>query len=201
MYKSFLSLLSLVLLFAFTAMAQEQEQTTLYQSAPADWRPETFPFPLAFAPGIDLKGVEELRFAPGLFDPTKEDYYTYTFLWWLEDNPEFTAERLERDLIAYFQGLYMAVSQKKDYDVSTFKADIEAHDAEGKDGLDAYYTGTVTAADGFVTEKEVTMNFRITQWQCKESGRTAVFFAISPQPYEHAIWKTLRSIKAGGCAN
>src|SRR5262249_653024 len=34
---------------------------------PEGWRSETIPFPLDFARDLPLEGVEELRFAPGMF--------------------------------------------------------------------------------------------------------------------------------------
>ncbi len=53
---------------------------TLYQTAPSDWRPEVIPFPLGFAPDLGLEGVEELRFAPGMFDAKAADYFSYCFV-------------------------------------------------------------------------------------------------------------------------
>jgi hypothetical protein len=41
---------------------------------PEGWKRETIPFPLDFAPGLSFRGVEELRFAPGFFDPAASSY-------------------------------------------------------------------------------------------------------------------------------
>jgi EF hand len=43
---------------------------------PADWRMESIPMPPGFAPGIKLKGSEEIRFAPGMFKNMASDYFT-----------------------------------------------------------------------------------------------------------------------------
>src|SRR3954468_9210935 len=40
------------------------------------WKTETIPFPLDFAPTIPLQGVEELRFAPGMFKPEAPGYWS-----------------------------------------------------------------------------------------------------------------------------
>src|SRR6187402_1986296 len=58
---------------------------------PAGWRSETIPFPLDFAPSLPYRGTEELRFAPGFFEPTSETYFTYSFVWLVEGEPSFGA--------------------------------------------------------------------------------------------------------------
>ena len=52
---------------------------TLVPETPADWVAERLEFPLGFAPDIALEGVEELRFAPGMFDPASATHWTYLF--------------------------------------------------------------------------------------------------------------------------
>src|SRR5688500_2734436 len=44
---------------------------------PAGWRTETIPFPLGFAPTLPYTGIEELRFAPGMFKAGSDDFWTY----------------------------------------------------------------------------------------------------------------------------
>src|SRR4029079_11384537 len=80
-------------------------------SIPAGFRSETIPFPLDFAPGLAHKGAEELRFAPGFFDPAAPGYWSYTFVWRTEDPAAMDAAAVGAELTTYFRGLIDAVDQ------------------------------------------------------------------------------------------
>ena len=79
---------------------------------PAGWRSEVIPFPLEFAPSISHRGLEDLRFPPGMFDPSSPDYWSYTFTWHTDDAAELDAGALGGELTAYFAGLIAAVDTK-----------------------------------------------------------------------------------------
>jgi hypothetical protein len=78
---------------------------------PAGWRAETIPFPLDFAPALAHRGVEELRFPAGFFEPGSPDYWSYAFVWRLEEDPSIDAARLGDELTTYFRGLIDAVDK------------------------------------------------------------------------------------------
>ena len=80
---------------------------------PAGWRSEIIPFPLEFAPTIAHRGFEDLRFPPGMFDPSSPDYWSYAFTWHTDDAAELDASALGRELTAYFAGLIAAVDIKE----------------------------------------------------------------------------------------
>jgi hypothetical protein len=78
---------------------------------PQGWRSETIPFPLDFAPSLAHRGIEELRFAPGFFDPAAPGYWSYAFVWRTEDAAVLDAAALGGELTAYFRGLIAAVDK------------------------------------------------------------------------------------------
>lgn len=80
---------------------------------PPGWRTEVIKFPLDFAPSIAHRGVEEIRFPPGFFDPTAADYWSYAFIWRIEDAAKLDAAALGAELTAYFRGLIDAVDETK----------------------------------------------------------------------------------------
>jgi hypothetical protein len=80
---------------------------------PAGFRSETIPFPLDFAPQLTHRGVEELRFAPGFFDPAAPGYWSYAFVWRTEDPAALDAAAVGAELTAYFRGLIEAVDAAK----------------------------------------------------------------------------------------
>lgn len=63
---------------------------------PTGWKTECIPFPLRFAPSLAYSGFEQLHFAPGMFDPKSENYFTYLIFWWVEGKPEVTERTLAR---------------------------------------------------------------------------------------------------------
>jgi hypothetical protein len=85
--------------------------TTEPWPTPAGWKSETIPFPLGFAPSLAHRGVEELRFAPGMFDPAAPGYWSYAFVWRVENAAELDAKQLGDDLTTYFRGLIAAVDK------------------------------------------------------------------------------------------
>ena len=184
-------------------MAEEKMEpgASLFQQSPADWRAEVIPFPLGFAPDIDYKGVEELRFAPGMFKPEADTYFTYAFVWWLEGQPQIDEARLQADLLKYFRGLYQAVSKKEPKQVGSFAVKIEPHGSLDEDGVrKTRYRGEARWVDPFATERDVTLNLRIFHWVCAAQDRTAVLFLATPRKHGDAVWETLSSIKAGTCS-
>ena len=50
---------------------------------PPRWRTETIPFPLEFAPELAYVGLEELRFAPGMFKAGAEDFWKSKSGWFI----------------------------------------------------------------------------------------------------------------------
>jgi hypothetical protein len=82
-------------------------------AVPDGFRSETIPFPLEFALSVTHQGVEELRFAPGFFDPAAPGYWAYTFAWRTTDPAELDAAALGVELTAYFRGLIAAVDEAK----------------------------------------------------------------------------------------
>jgi hypothetical protein len=168
-------------------------------SAPKDWRSERIPFPLDFAPKLNYKGFEELRFAPGMFDPKSDTYFTYTFFWWLDGEPIITPEQLERDLVNYFQGLTSAVgkSKGKEYDLSKVRAKVTPL-AESETKLPyktKYYQAVVDTYDPFASQNLLTLNMEISLWDCDVSKNRVAFFSVSPKAKDQAVWKAMQDIR------
>lgn len=176
-------------------VVEDDALANFYTNTPETWTSEVIPFPLGFAPGIELKGKEILRFAPGMFKADQEDFYTYTFVWWLDEETHFTAASLEKQLLTYYQGLYKAVSKLDNKDINGFKSKIRKSTADGWiPAASQHFEGHVAWTDPFRTEKPVTMNLRIAVWKT-ESGKQAAMFLICPQDRSHSLWKTLESLK------
>jgi hypothetical protein len=176
------------------------QSETLFDEAPENWREETFSIPMSFAPEIKYTGIEELRFAPGMFQSDEPDYFTYAFIWWLEGEASFTEERLRQDLLLYYKGLYQAVSKKENKDTGSFTASVRTlKDPNWIDRATTHFEASVQWIDPFVTEKPLILDLKIGVWFCREQNRTAVFFLIAPDTAGSSPWRDLYGLRAGAC--
>ena len=159
---------------------------------PAGWRKETIPFPLEFAPDLPHKGVEELRFGPGFSHPQEPDYWSYDFVWRLDDESAVDEKSLADELTRYFRGLNMAVGGKKyGFDPAHFKAEATAVPAP-VGAAAAEFRARVESYDAFATGKPLVLNVEARSQSCPDGRRRFVAFAISPQAEDASIWKSLR---------
>jgi hypothetical protein len=162
---------------------------------PAGWKSETIPFPLGFAPALPYTGVEELRFAPGMFTAGSDEFWTYAFVWWLHGDVALDAATLNSNLAAYYAGLSTAVEQRENFDPQDAAAVAALAPAPSDEAGAARWVGTVSAYDAFVTHARVALNLEVRVFRCAAQDRTVALFTVSPQPAGHAIWKQLAALR------
>jgi hypothetical protein len=64
---------------------------------------------------------------PGWSSPTAPDFWSYDFVWLLDDRPQFDATSMAAALTTYFRGLCTAVGGAKyQFDASRYRADVTA---------------------------------------------------------------------------
>lgn len=174
--------------------ARAAEAPPLKWPVPAGWRSETIPFPLGFAPEVPYRGTEEVRFAPGFFQPNSDTFWTYAFTWWLEGEPDTSRKGLEGNLTRYFSGLCQAVGGKKyAFSPDHFRAKLVpaagparhgAHEAQA-------FSGTIETYDPFATGAALTLNVEAQVWDCEQGKHRVVLILASPKTRESAAWKEL----------
>ena len=191
------SLLSPVLL----SIAQEPgEPRFLFETGDPPWRGERIPLPPDFAPDLGWKGVEQIRFAPGMFQPETPDFFSYILVFLLEPEAAITEEAVEKEFLVYYQGLAKAVMGSKGatVDVSTFSIELDAvedltptpESAEKSAG----YRGILKWTEPFATMKPQTLYFEVTTWTYE--GKPVVLSCVSPvEPDAEDPWKALREIR------
>lgn len=151
-------------------------------AAIADWRSEIIELPPEFAPALPA-GQEELRFAPGMFEPAADSYFTYAFVLRLADPLPLDRGRLETLLDQYYQGLVAAVASQRKL---ALPADVDATVTGEASGFHA----TVAMYDAFVTGKPLTLHMDVTiEGACVRA-------AASPQPRTHRVWQYLAQATA-----
>lgn len=180
-----LLLLPLLLLSFSLAYSQESKPETVL-TAPDTWGPEIFSFPLEFAPAIDYQGFEDIRFAPGWSDTTANDYFTYTFVWYLDSDPKLTIDLLTSHVKAYFGGLMTGTSGRDDLPEVTASFTQKAN---------GNYAGSVDTYDAFFKKKDMTLHVTVESIHCKSTGKQIVWFRLSPKGLEDPLWQMFGAVK------
>jgi hypothetical protein len=182
----FVAVRAVLLVSVFCAACGASARAPIAWPVPAGWKSEAFAFPLDFAPSIAHRGREELRFPPGFMDAKSPAFWSYAFVWQLDDDRPLDAASLSADLVAYFDGLAAAV----DHDSHELPADRTPAVAL----LTPSLQGDITIWDAFTTGAQVTLHARITVRAC--GAHRTVAFEMSPADDNAAIWRDLDALAA-----
>ena len=197
MKKSFIILTLCVLPFLVQCQDKKEKDISLL-NAPEGWRPELIPFPLSFAPGLSYKGLEDIRFAKGWADAKSEQFWAYAFVWYLDEDPKLSEEKLEKDFVVYFDGLMQAVGKDKGLKPEDIPTTLTLFmKASEKKGVTSY-RGKIQIFDAFFSQDLVKLNVSMEAYFCKKAQKHVALFYISPKDYDHGIWKELEKVELSG---
>ena len=175
---------------------------------------ETIKLPPAFAPEMKLRGTEEVRFAPGMFEATSDTFFSYVFVFRLEGKPDVSQQisqrisqpisqkTLHRELLVYYRGLATAVlgSRGVKVDVEKFSLKLQRVKSSGskespRKGA-TVYTGKLDWIEPFVTRKSQTLSLEILTWPSATGSKARyVFCSVSPKKPSARIWKQMREVR------
>ena len=173
-------------------------------AAPDGWGGETIKLPPGFAPNMNLKGAEHIRFAPGMMNPESDSFFSYAFAFELELEPVLTEAVISNEFLKYYRGLCQAVLNGKmpDVDPSEFTLKLRRVRSDAKRSLDEkavdrlmLYIGTLDWVEPFATKKPQKLHLEIQTWT--RDDRNYVFACVSPQTRDAPIWKQLHTIRDG----
>lgn len=152
------------------------------------------PNPIDFAPEIPYNGVEDVRFTPGWDNEKSEQYWSYSYLWWLQGKQKINAALLQKYLEACYQGLVGRNITRRNIPADKVVPTKVAIERTKKEADEAGpYSGTIRMLD-YMAQKPIILNFLVQVRNCKAQNKTAVFIQISPQPYTHPLWDDLNRI-------
>jgi len=201
--------MKLITLFACTAIlltisarGQEEGDGARFKfNTPAEWRGEVITLPPSFAKDLKWHGTESIKFAPGMFDAESESFFSYVLVFLLSKDDDVTDEAVKAQVLTYYQGLASAVAglEKDVTDKFKLKLNVPKEPLKSKPadaGKDATkeWTGTLEWVEPFKTKAAQTLNFEIHLW--KNGERPVLYFAVSPQKTDHAIWEEMQKYRA-----
>ena len=184
---------TLLLTLSFFALSVNAQEETQYQLPnPAGWGTEKIPFPISFAPSIEYKGIEEIRFMPGWAKKDSADYWSYTFVWFLDGILVFEPGTLDEKMKVYYEGLASATQsvprEKLIPVVVNFKYDPIPK------GQNRDFSGTIEMLD-YMQKKKQILNCKVHSRVVPTENKTIVWFELSPQAFTHPLWKSLEKIR------
>jgi hypothetical protein len=164
---------------------------------PPGWEVETISIPIDFARSIDYKGQEDIRFMPGWAVAASNEYWSYCFLWSLQNKPAVKANDIAVNLKAYFTGLISRNIQKNqipreklfETETSFTKITTSPGDAET-------FQGTVHMLD-YKKQEPMILNCIVHLRLCPGQNITYLFHELSPRPVGDTVWKRLDELWKG----
>lgn len=176
-------------LFTINSMLTYGQEHESILSAPENWESEIIPFPISFAPSINYVGFEDLRFTPTWSDSTSQEFWTYTFVWYVEKDSSLTESSLSEMMNRYYDGL-MGVDYKKKEDQSPIEKTLSVFVATKKG-----FKGKIRVYDSFFTKKEMTLNVKVKEAFCAETNKQIISFKLSQKEFDDPIWDRFDDVK------
>jgi hypothetical protein len=176
---------------------EKAAQTEYKLPLPVSWTKEVFPIPINFAPEINYKGHEEIRFAPGWGDSTKNGYWSYAFLWCLDDDPKISDSVVENNLRYYYNGLVRSNGQQ--FHIPGSKMNITETSFEktaSENGDLQTFKGTIKMID-YMRGQPQLLNSLVHLKFCSSVNKYIIFHEISPRPFTDSIWADLNKLWTG----
>lgn len=158
-------------------------------AVPKDWRHERITLPPEFAPTIAWKGVEDLSFAPGMFDTAAPGYFSYGMALSIEGHPAMDAGALTSFLETYYRGLYHAVAEGKSFTNDEAKITARVEPIEGG------FRGQVSTFDAFTDGRPLALALELDVRELPKT--TEILGLVSPKPADAPIWKELQVLAHG----
>ncbi len=155
---------------------------------PEGWGVERFPIPIEFAPSIPYKGVEYIRFTPGWGNVSSEEYWSYAFLWYLDETPVTNAKVIEGNLTAYYTGLIgRNIERRKIPEDKLFPVKVSMKEVTTESGDLKTYHGTIAMLD-YMEQKPIILNCVVHLKSCAGQKQGFIFYEISPKPMTNKVW-------------
>ena len=163
-------------------------------TAPDDWRKETIPFPLRFAPSVPYEGEEHLRFHPK-WDRFDDDAgFSYVVLWDVKAVPVEPPD-IEDHLETYFNGLMSNVSRGRKLVGEPPKSVVAAHPMTAPQGWQQAFGVEIRTFNAFSKNEPLLLHGEVTQRGCGKE-RMQIVFTLSKSRRDKPVWKGLRDVRS-----
>lgn len=185
-----------VFLFALFAVGSSEaaiaeEPIRVEIETPEGWRTETLSLPTGFAKDMKLTGFEEVRFAPGMFRPDAEDFFTYCFVFCLPNQTPPNQKVLTEELLKYYRGLAVAVTRRSGINVKPASFTLKITPVKDSKTRSR---AVMTWIEPFATRRPQTLSLEIESALDSSIKGCVLKIAVSPKPHDSDVWKPMRKL-------
>jgi hypothetical protein len=170
-------------------------------AAPANWRLESYTFPLPWSPRLPYHGIEDVLFVPAFTDRTAPGYHALVWIWWLDGHPAIDAGTLGATLLEYFRGLSTERGNNNHFtpQLDRVKAAVSAAPPGGTAQPGAPVGVAPDAYRGQVTTYNaqgelITLQVDVEAPHCPDADHTALLFRLATRPRTEPIWSDLGAV-------
>lgn len=192
--KNVMVLFGFLYTVAITAEAQNTKPEFLKE--PSAWEFERFALPPSFSSNFPYKGVEELRFSPGMFNKNSLDYFSYAFVAQLDNISFITQEGVKGYLLTYFKGLCASTAKDRNLSIDTSQVNVSIEKKNATANA-VVYNAVLNVFGVFQDGAPVTLNAEIKAMSDLKAKKTYLVFITSPKGKTDPIWKQLYAIQNG----
>ena len=180
---------------SFTAKSQDAKAEFLKE--PSTWSFERFPLPPVFSPGFPYKGVEELRFSPGMFKKDSSDYFSYAFVARLDNITTIKLSEIKNYLLTYFKGLCGSTARERSLSIDTSQITVSIEKKNNVPPGVTIYNALLNVFGVFADGAPVTLNAEIKVLNNMNTKNSYLVFIASPHKKTDDIWQQLYKIQNG----
>lgn len=188
-------LTTLIFIFSISASTRSQAHTPQLLFEPGTWEFERFDLPPSFAPGISYKGVEELRFAPGMFKKDTATYFTYVFVAELAGVMTITQNDIHDYLLKYYRGLCSVTARDRKLTIDTSQITATVERRKGTPVKESIYDASLNIFGVFTDGAPLKLSMEVKLLDAGSAKKTYLFFIASAREKTDPIWKTLYEIR------
>ena len=191
--KNVIAVIILMTLISFSLKAQQANAELLKE--PATWQFERFALPPQFAPNFPYKGVEELRFSPGMFNKDSSDYFSYAFVAQLDNTPSVSQLEIKNYLLTYFKGLCSSTAKQRNLSLDTSQINVLIEKQNNTSANTSIYNAVLNIFGVFADGAAVTLNMEIKVLNDVKAQKTYLVVIASPNKKTDEIWQELYKIQ------
>jgi hypothetical protein len=185
----------LILLISLPVISKAQHAKPEFLKEPASWEFERFALPPAFDHDFPYKGVEELRFAPGMFKKDTATYFTYAFVAELDSVTVFSQDDTRNYLLIYYKGLCRQTAKDRKLVIDTDKITVAIGKKKGLPSDPAIYYASVNMFGVFTDGAPLRLDIEVKVLINWHTQKTYLVIIASPRQRTDAIWKELYKIQ------
>lgn len=185
----------LVFLLLASLVVKGQETKPEFLKDPSMWEFERFTLPPSFSSNFPYKGVEELRFSPGMFKKDAPDYFSYAFVAQLDNTSSITQQEVKNYLLTYFKGLCASTAMQRNLSIDTSQVNVSIEKKNNTTDGAIIYNAVLNVFGVFADGAPVTLNAEIEVLNDLKAQKTYLLFITSPKEKTDSIWQQLYAIQ------